>query len=223
MPSKAVVDKKAKVPRVLAPLPIALPGQLIAGADEAGRGPLAGPVVAAAVILHPDRPIAGIGDSKAISEKERDRLEIEIKERALAWAVASCDVEEIEELNILGASMMAMRRAIEQLSPAAELAWIDGNRTPKGLLIPAVAIVKGDARVANIGAASILAKTERDRVMRQMGIDWPGYGFEIHMGYPTPSHLAALKALGPCPRHRPSFGPVRLILAERAQKEPVAR
>jgi ribonuclease HII len=209
MPSKAA-DKKGGKP--LPPLPQEPLGLLLAGADEAGRGPLAGPVVAAAVILDPSRPIAGLADSKILSEKARDRLEPEIKERALAWAVAACDVEEIEELNILGASMEAMRRAIAALSPAAQHAWIDGNRTPKGLLVPATAIVKGDARVACIAAASILAKTARDKIMRELAVQWPGYGFEVHMGYPTPSHLAALERLGACPRHRPSFGPVRRII-----------
>lgn len=184
---------------------------LVCGVDEAGRGPLAGPVYAGAVILDPARPIDGLRDSKKLSAAQRDRLAEEIRVKALAWSVASASIEEIEALNILHASMLAMQRAVAGLSPAAGLALIDGNRCPK-LAIPARAIVRGDALEACISAASILAKTARDQVMLALAADWPGYGFERHMGYPTPDHLAALEQLGPCPMHRRGFGPVKRIL-----------
>ena len=189
--------------------------RLICGVDEAGRGPLAGPVYAAAVILDPTRPIAGLKDSKKLAEPNRVRLAGEIRARALAWAVASASAEEIDCLNILQASMLAMRRAILALTPMAEEALIDGNRCPE-LPIAARAIVRGDDSEPCISAASILAKTERDKVMRRMAERWPGYGFEQHMGYPTQLHLAALETLGPCPEHRKSFGPVRRILQHRS-------
>lgn len=184
---------------------------LICGVDEAGRGPLAGPVYAAAVILDPARPIAGLKDSKKLSAARREVLAEAIKANALAWAIASADEEEIDRLNILHASMLAMRRAVLALVPAADEALIDGNRCPD-LPIPARAIVKGDALEPCISAASILAKTERDKVLRELADKYPVYGFERHAGYPTAAHLAALERYGPCPSHRKSFGPVQKIL-----------
>ena len=189
---------------------------LVCGVDEAGRGPLAGPVVAAAVILDPSRPIAGLKDSKKLSPAARTRLAREIRERALAWAVAAADVKEIEELNILHATMLAMRRAVAALEPAAELALVDGNRCPD-LVIRCRAIVMGDDLEPAISAASILAKTERDLEMNRLSILYPGYGFERHSGYPTAQHIAALKTLGPCPAHRVGFGPVQKVIATNSQ------
>lgn len=194
------------------------PEHLICGVDEAGRGPLAGPVCAAAVILDPARPIPGLNDSKKLSEASRERLAGEIKAHALAWAVAWADLAEIERLNILHASMLAMRRAVLALHPGARLALIDGNRCPD-LPIPARAIVRGDASEPCISAASILAKTERDKEMRRLAVIHPGYGFEQHAGYPTPAHLAALAELGPSAIHRHSFGPVKRILQSKAIKQ----
>jgi len=186
---------------------------LFCGVDEAGRGPLAGPVCAAAVILDPARPIPGLKDSKQLSEAKRDLLAAAIRERSLAWHVAWASVAEIEELNILHATMLAMRRAVLGLDPAAHSALIDGNRCPD-LPIPARAIVKGDALEACISAASILAKTERDKVMRGLADKYPQYGFERHAGYPVPEHLAALETFGPCPEHRKNFGPVKRHLQQ---------
>jgi len=183
----------------------------ICGVDEAGRGPLAGPVYAAAVILDPARPIAGLKDSKKLSAARREVLAAAIKAHALAWAIASADEEEIDRLNILHATLLAMRRAVLALQPAAREALIDGNRCPE-LPIPARAIVKGDALEPCISAASILAKTERDKVMRALADKYPEYGFERHAGYPTADHLAALERYGPCAAHRKSFGPVQKIL-----------
>lgn len=184
---------------------------LICGVDEAGRGPLAGPVTAAAVILDPARPIAGLKDSKKLTAKQRESLAEEIKRHAMAWHVASASVEEIERLNILHASMLAMQRAVLGLQPQADAALIDGNRCPH-LPIPARAVVKGDALEPCISAASILAKTARDTIMRTLAERYPNYGFERHAGYPVPMHLAALEAHGPCPAHRIQFGPVKKIL-----------
>ncbi|MDP2832369.1 MAG: ribonuclease HII [Pseudomonadota bacterium] len=184
---------------------------LVCGVDEAGRGPLAGPVYAAAVILDPARPIVGLKDSKKLSAARREVLAEAIKAKALAWAIASADEEEIDRLNILQATLLAMRRAVLALVPAAEAALIDGNRCPQ-LPIPARAIVKGDALEPCISAASILAKTERDKVLRALADIYPAYGFERHAGYPTAEHLAALEAFGPCAVHRKSFGPVKRIL-----------
>jgi ribonuclease HII len=184
---------------------------LICGVDEAGRGPLAGPVYAAAVILDPEHPISGLKDSKKLSERNRVRLAAEIRTHALAWSVAVATVEEIEQLNILHASLLAMQRAVAGLNPAAEFALIDGNRCPV-LPIPARAIVKGDASEACISAASILAKTERDQAMRELALRYPVYGFERHAGYPTAAHLAALAEHGASPVHRRHFGPVQKIL-----------
>ncbi len=187
-------------------------GDLLAGADEAGRGPLAGDVVAAAVILDPNKPIAGLADSKKLTEKKREALFVEIQEKALAYAVASASIEEIDQLNILHASMLAMSRAVNQLSVRAEHVLIDGNRVPKDLPCPAEAVVKGDARHAAISAASILAKVTRDRDIVKMAAQYPQYGFEKHKGYPTAQHLAALELYGITPIHRRTFGPVKKIL-----------
>jgi len=185
---------------------------LVCGVDEAGRGPLAGPVYAAAVILDPDRPILGLRDSKKLPESKRLVLAEEIKTHALAWHVAWADVAEIEALNILHATMLAMRRAILGLTPCPELVLVDGNRCPPDLPMAARAIVKGDDLEPCISAASILAKTERDKVMRELADMYPQYGFERHAGYPVPDHLAALEAHGPCPEHRKGFGPVKKYL-----------
>ena len=185
---------------------------LVAGVDEAGRGPLAGPVVVAAVILDAERPIDGLGDSKALSETQRDALAPLIRERALAWSVVEVGPAEIERLNILGATLAGMARALRALAVAPTLALIDGNRLPRDLPCPARAIVGGDASEAAIGAASILAKTARDALMRELDAIHPGYGFARHKGYPTAEHLAALERLGPCAIHRRGFGPVRRII-----------
>jgi ribonuclease HII len=184
---------------------------VIAGVDEAGRGPLAGPVYAAAVILDPARPIVGLNDSKKLSERSRERLEIEIKLRAAAWAVASASVEEIDAINILQATLLAMQRAVAGLSVRPQEALIDGNRCPI-LAVPARAIVGGDATVAEISAASILAKTARDAEMRLLHERFPQYGLDRHKGYGTAAHLAALSQHGPAPFHRRSFAPVRRLL-----------
>ena len=185
---------------------------LTAGVDEAGRGPLAGPVVAAAVILDPARPIIGLADSKKLMERQREALEEEIMEKALAWAVARAEVEEIDTLNILHASLLAMRRAVAALNPMPDLALVDGNRCPPSLPCRAEAIVKGDQTVPAISAASILAKVARDRELLVLDIHYPGYGFARHKGYPTKDHVAALEELGVSPVHRRSFGPVRRLL-----------
>lgn len=186
---------------------------LIAGVDEAGRGPLVGAVVAAAVILDPVQEIAGLADSKTLSEKRRVALEIEIKDKALAWAVGRADVDEIDQLNILWASMLAMKRAVEALSIPPEHVQVDGNRCPD-ISMSVEAIVKGDQRVAAIGAASILAKVARDREMVALDSVFPGYGFAQHKGYPTKVHVQALRVLGATPQHRRSFGPVRAVLQQ---------
>lgn len=187
-------------------------GKLVAGVDEVGRGPLAGAVVAAAVILDPSRPIDGLTDSKKLTEKKREQLFSIIQRDALAWAIGRAEVEEIDELNILHASMLAMQRAVEQLSPPAEFALVDGNRCP-ALPCPCQAIVKGDLTEPCISAASILAKVTRDREMDQMELQYPGYGFAKHKGYPTKVHMEALQKLGPTEIHRRSFGPVAKLLA----------
>lgn len=187
--------------------------RLIAGVDEVGRGPLAGPVVTAAVILDPARPIEGLADSKSISEKKRERLFDEIREKALAWALGRCEVAEIDELNILQATMLAMQRAVAALSPQPEHVLVDGNRCPP-LPCSAEAVVKGDSRVAAISAASILAKVTRDREMVELDARYPGYGLAGHKGYPTRAHLEALRTLGVTPVHRRSFGPVARLLEQ---------
>lgn len=187
-------------------------GQLLAGVDEAGRGPLIGPVVAAAVILNPNQSIEGLADSKRLSENKRQELAEQIKQHSLAWAIASASVAEIDELNILHASLLAMHRAVAALNPAAEFALIDGNRLPTQLIIPAMPVVKGDARHPAISAASILAKVERDNLLIQLDTLYPQYGLAKHKGYPTKAHLEALAEHGPCPEHRTSFKPVRQLL-----------
>ncbi|TBV12187.1 ribonuclease HII [Stutzerimonas kirkiae] len=184
---------------------------LVAGVDEVGRGPLCGPVVTAAVILDPTRPIQGLNDSKKLSEARRERLFDEIREKALAWCIARAEVEEIDRLNILHATMLAMQRAVEGLAVTPKLALIDGNRCPR-LAVPAAPVVKGDSQVPAIAAASILAKVSRDREMCELDRLYPGYGLAGHKGYPTPTHLAALQALGVTPIHRRSFAPVRRLL-----------
>jgi ribonuclease HII len=184
----------------------------VAGVDEAGRGPLAGPVAVAAVILDPSRPIAGLGDSKALSEARREMLEPLIRERALAWRVELVSAAEIDRLNILRATLEGMARVVHALAPSAEHALIDGNRLPPGLRCPAEALVKGDSREPAIMAASILAKVARDRLMRELDALHPGYVFAVHKGYPTPEHLENLRRLGPCSEHRRSFAPVRACL-----------
>jgi ribonuclease HII len=188
-------------------------GLRIAGVDEAGRGPLAGPVVVAAVILDPDRPIEGLADSKTLAEAARERLSDAIVACALAHAVVVVEAAEIDRLNILQATLAGMARALRGLDPAAGHALVDGNRLPKDLPCPATAIVDGDALEPAISAASILAKVARDRLMLALDTRHPGYGFAAHKGYPTPEHLAALQRLGPCPEHRRSFAPVRRLLA----------
>lgn len=193
---------------------LAAPARRVAGVDEAGRGPLAGPVFAAAVILDPARPILGLRDSKVLSPVRREQLAAEIRERALAWSVASASVEEIDAINILQATLLAMRRAVERLAVAPDLARIDGNRAP--ILRCAVeTLVKGDALDPAISAASILAKTDRDGAMERLHSDYPHYGFDQHKGYPSPLHLELLRAHGPCPAHRRSFAPVRQALVQR--------
>ena len=186
--------------------------KLIAGVDEAGRGPLAGPVYAAAVILDRRRPIAGLADSKALSPGRRDELAAIIKRDALAWQVSFASVEEIDRLNILQATMLAMKRAVEGLDPAAGVALVDGNRAPS-LVIPVRTIVKGDVTEPAISAASILAKTARDAELLLLHARFPQYGLDRHKGYPTAEHLEALKRHGAAPIHRRSFAPVRAVLA----------
>lgn len=181
----------------------------LAGVDEAGRGPLAGPVAVAAVILDPARRIDGLGDSKALSEAARNALYPLIQAQALAFSIVLVHADEIDRLNILRATLEGMRRAVDALPITPTRVLVDGNRAPTGLSIDAEAIVRGDARVAAISAASILAKVARDRWMRDLDAAHPGYGFAAHKGYPTPEHLDALRRLGPCPEHRRSFAPVR--------------
>lgn len=185
--------------------------QLTAGVDEAGRGPLAGDVVAAAVILPQNHTILGINDSKKLSEKKRDELYDQIVEQALAYSVGRCNPDEIDELNILHAAMLAMKRAVEGLKVLPENVLVDGNRLPKWSYL-SEAIIGGDAKVECIGAASIIAKVVRDREMIALAEQHPEYGFEKHKGYPTALHLAKLEEYGPTPFHRNSFGPVRLLL-----------
>ncbi|MDQ0738966.1 ribonuclease HII [Pseudomonas sp. W4I3] len=182
--------------------------ELVAGVDEVGRGPLCGAVVTAAVILDPNRPILGLNDSKKLTEARREKLYDEICEKALSWHIARAEVEEIDELNILHATMLAMQRAVEGLHITPKLAMIDGNRCPK-LAMRAEAVVQGDSKVPAIAAASILAKVSRDREMAAFELVYPGYGMGGHKGYPTPVHLEALARLGPTPIHRRSFAPVR--------------
>ncbi|MEZ5466770.1 MAG: ribonuclease HII [Lysobacterales bacterium] len=184
----------------------------IAGIDEAGRGPLAGPVVVSAVILDPERPIAGLGDSKLLKASQRDGLAPLIKAQALAWSVIVVDAEEIDRINIFQATMAGMTRAALALAITPTEVLIDGNKVPRDLHLPARAIVKGDASEPCISAASILAKTSRDALMCAFDRQFPGYGFAQHFGYPTPDHLQCLRERGPCPIHRRSFAPVRELL-----------
>jgi ribonuclease HII len=188
-----------------------VPQGRVAGVDEAGRGPLAGPVVAAAVILDDNNPVQGLRDSKRLTAARRDRLFDEIRAKALAWSVASASVAEIDSLNILQATLVAMQRAVEGLRPAAGFVLVDGNRCP-ALACPAQAIIKGDDRVTAISAASILAKVTRDREMRLLDEQYPGYGLAQHKGYPSKAHLAALEELGVTDIHRRSYAPVRKLL-----------
>ncbi|GHT89906.1 ribonuclease HII [Betaproteobacteria bacterium] len=185
----------------------------VCGIDEAGRGPLAGSVVAAAVILDPDKPIPGLNDSKKLTARRREQLAKLIREQALAWAVAEASAAEIDAINILQASFLAMQRAVAALKIQPVAAVVDGNRCPK-LAMPVSAVVKGDGKIAAIAAASILAKTVRDTEMQALHATYPQYGFDRHMGYPTAAHLAALKLHGVCPQHRKSYAPVAALLAQ---------
>lgn len=186
-------------------------GLLVAGVDEAGRGPLAGPVVAAAVILDPAKPIAGLADSKKLSEAKRDQLFTLIKQSSLSWAIASASVEEIDELNILQATLLAMQRAVQGLPIRPDRVLVDGNQLPV-LSIPAQAIVKGDSKVQAISAASILAKVERDRLMYDYHKDYPDFSFHQHKGYGTPQHLAEIRQHGILEIHRKTFKPLKDML-----------
>ena len=186
----------------------------IAGVDEAGRGPLVGSVVAAAVILDPERPIEGLNDSKKLTEKKREALFVEIQEKAIAWSIAEASAKEIDEINILQASLLAMRRAIEGLSVAPEHVLVDGNKVPQGLVVSCDAVVGGDALHAEISAASILAKVTRDRQMVEMDQHYPEYGFAKHKGYPTKAHFEAIAAHGVIDEHRRSYAPVRKALEQ---------
>lgn len=197
-------------------LAVARGAQRIAGVDEAGRGPLAGPVVVAAVVLGPGRtPVNGLADSKQLCARRREELYVRITEKAVAWHVVAIDVDEIDRINIYQATMLGMRRAVEGVLHATELARIDGNALPRGLPCPAEAWIGGDARDRAIMAASILAKVTRDRAMVDLHARFPHYGFAEHKGYSTPAHLAALAEHGPCPHHRRSFAPVREALNSR--------
>ena len=210
-------SKKAVGPDLINDLLMMDSGDLIAGVDEAGRGPLAGPVVAAAVILDPDNPIEGLRDSKKLTEKRREELAPLIKERSLAWCVADASVEEIEELNILQATMLAMTRAVNGLKVHPQLVLVDGNRLPH-LDYPCNAIVKGDDKVPAISAASILAKTTRDHYMVEMEARYPGYGFAQHKGYGVAAHIAAIEKLGITPIHRKTFEPIASMLSQEDKK-----
>jgi ribonuclease HII len=187
------------------------PSRLICGVDEAGRGPIAGPVVAAAVILDPRRPIPGLKDSKLLAPRRREALAIAIRQDARAWAVASATVEEIDQLNILQATLLAMRRAVERLEVDPDEAWIDGDHCPR-LACKARAVIGGDRSVPQISAASILAKTARDAEMLRLHGRYPHYRLDRHKGYPTPEHLALLAQHGVCEIHRRSFAPVRRLI-----------
>jgi len=188
-------------------------GQCLAGVDEVGRGPLAGPVVAAAVILDPDRPVDGLKDSKKLSERRREELAGLIRERAQAWSLGRAEVHEIDRINILQASLLAMQRAVAALSVAPELVLVDGNRCP-ALDYPSQAVVRGDDLIPAISAASIIAKVSRDHEMIELDSRYPGYGLAKHKGYPSKAHLAALQTLGVTPVHRRSYAPVRRLLEE---------
>lgn len=189
-------------------------GTDLAGVDEVGRGPLAGEVVAAAVILDPLNPVEGLRDSKKLSASRREELAVLIRERALAWSIASATVAEIDELNILQASLLAMHRAVRALDPQPGYVLVDGNRLPRWDY-PSQPVVRGDDRVPAIAAASILAKVNRDNTLIALESQYPGYGFAAHKGYPTAAHLRALETLGVTPEHRRSFGPVKKLLSTR--------
>jgi len=195
---------------------VTYPFLLIAGVDEAGRGPLAGDVYAAAVVLDESRPILGLTDSKKLSARQRDALALQIREQAVAWCVASADVSEIDQLNILQATMLAMQRAVQGLAVVPDQVLVDGNRVPT-LPMPSKAIVKGDLTEPAISAASILAKTARDASLAELHAQYPDYGFDQHKGYGTAVHLAKLREHGPCPAHRQSFAPVKRSLIEHGQ------
>ena len=186
----------------------------IAGVDEAGRGPLVGSVVAAAVILDPNNPIEGLNDSKKLSEKKREKLFVEIQEKALAWAIAEASHTEIDEINILQASLLAMCRAVEALNILPDHVLVDGNKVPQGLAMSCDAIVGGDALHAEISAASILAKVTRDRDMVELDVQYPQFGFAKHKGYPTKAHFEAIAAHGVIDEHRRSYAPVRKALEQ---------
>ena len=192
---------------------------LICGIDEAGRGPLAGPVVAAAVVLHPARPIDGLRDSKQLPAARRERLAETIRATSLSWALGRAEPAEIDRLNILAATLLAMRRALEGLGVRPARALVDGNACPQ-LPCDCEAVIRGDTFVPSISAASILAKVARDAEMVMLDARWPGYGFAVHKGYPTRMHLAALARLGPSPIHRLSFGPVRRLLSGSPGEQP---
>ncbi|MFV0447513.1 MAG: ribonuclease HII [Vibrio sp.] len=206
---KTAVTKKAATE--LPPFDIPLGYQFIAGVDEVGRGPLVGDVVTAAVILDPNNPIEGLNDSKKLSEKKRLALLPEIKEKALAWSIGRCSAKEIDELNIFQATMVAMQRAVEGLGIQPDLVLIDGNKVPK-LPMDAIAVVKGDLRVAQISAASIIAKVVRDQEMEQLDKEFPQFGFAKHKGYPTKAHFEAIEQHGVIEQHRRSFAPVKRAL-----------
>ena len=216
--TSAKATSKKAAPRALPTMALEIllsqsAGGLVCGVDEAGRGPWAGPVSAGAVILNPDDIPTGIDDSKVLTHARREKLEIEIKARAIAWGIGFATVEEIEELNILHATGLAMCRAIEALHVPAVAALVDGNYRFK-LPCDVQTVVRGDGLSLSIAAASILAKTARDRLMIDLDARYPGYGFASHKGYNAPIHQAALKAMGPCPAHRPSWAPVRALLAQ---------
>lgn len=194
-------------------IPLDYQGKYLAGVDEVGRGPLAGDVVTAAVILDPANPVSGLADSKKLSEKKREALFVEIQEKALAWSIARCSVEEIDTLNILQASLLAMHKAVKGLSIDPEFVVVDGNKLPKWTY-PSQAIVKGDDKVPAIAAASILAKVTRDRELVELDKLYPGYGFAKHKGYPTRVHIEAIQILGITPVHRKSYAPVKAVIQQ---------
>ena len=194
------------------------PGIILAGVDEAGRGPLAGPVVAAAVVLGDSCSILGLADSKTLSAPRREALAGEIREHASAWALGMASVEEIDQMNILQATLLAMQRAVQGLGTAPDLVLVDGNRAPR-LSCPVRTVVRGDATIQSISAASILAKVARDAILQELDAVYPGYGFAIHKGYPTAAHRQALHELGPSPVHRRSFAPVRQLLIKNNNKQ----
>lgn len=205
-------QRRSAQPDLLRCAPAAVHGVDVAGVDEVGRGPLAGPVVAGAVVLDPGRPIAGLRDSKELAPPVREELAAAIRERAVAWALGRAEAEEIDRINILRASLVAMRRAVERLGVRVRVAYVDGNIAP-ALRCATVAVVGGDARVPAISAASILAKVVRDAEMTAAAETFPNYGFDSHKGYPTPRHLRALARFGPTPLHRRSFAPVERVCA----------